>query len=151
MNRYLLFIAVAALVAGIAADSLCDHLQFHFGQGITEGLDQESYWYPDGSRKYDHNGQRYTVFGWRSGWKPVDMMLRIPALMYDGWHLMKILRWFFLATAMWAWGFYWYEPSTSYKHRIHIVQVLFTWIWFIAVFGLIVWIFHPLFFEGVYR
>ena len=148
MKQYLL-ICLGSLILAVAADDMCDHLVHHFNQGITNGLDRSSYWYPDWTRKYNEFGQRKTVFGLRTGWRPIDALLRVPAWVYDGWHLMKVIRVHLWITFVWAWGLFWAEGMR--RNRMDKMEVFYNWLFFNIVIGAIVWIVHPIFYEWLYK
>jgi hypothetical protein len=147
MNRYLFYIVVSSLGLALIANDVEDHLQFHFGSGLTSGLDRESYWYPDGSRKYDEFGNRKLIFG-RTGWKPIDYIQEMPAWCYDGWHLMKVFRQFLTGLVLWAWGYFWYNDR---RKILRIDEPIINGAVFMTIYGLLVYIFHAIFFDGVFK
>ena len=149
MNQYLSFIAITALMLGLIVNDVEDHLQFHFGQGLTSGLNHNSYWYPDGDRKYEDSGDfqqteplvRRTIFG-RSGWKPLDYVQQVPAWYYDGWHLMKLIRQILFGLVMWAFSNLYRKKKANLGHDL---------IGFILAYGLAVYVLHASFFDGVFK
>ena len=85
-------IAIVCLLIAFILNSYEDTLVHHYDISIFAEFGHDSYWYPDWTRKYE-NLETLERKGW---W-----IFIYPACFYDGWHLIKNIRYLFYFYCLW--------------------------------------------------
>ena len=92
MRPFYPLIAVICLLITFALNSYEDTLAHHYKISVFAELGEDSFWYPDWTRKY----KDVETLERKGFW-----FIAYPAWFYDGWHLIKVFRYLFLFYAFW--------------------------------------------------
>jgi len=87
-----LLLSIISFLLVIILNDVEDTLAHHYNRSVFwDEQGYESYWYPDWTRKYVEGDP---AKGRKKFW-----VFDIPALMFDGWHLTKAVRQYFMINA----------------------------------------------------
>jgi hypothetical protein len=132
---------MALWIGSIVLEDFENHLQFHYGQGITEGMDKDSYWYPDWTRKYVDGDPE-------QGLKKI-LGIPIPASVFDGWHLSKVVRQFFYFNILMIFALL--HMLTDPFHDLYWSDYFKGYVIILAGYAWIIYCTHLIFFETLFK
>ena len=89
LKKYL-FLSIFFLLFSMSIDDVQDTLVHHYDRSVFA---ENSFMYPDWTRKY--------VDGKVELGRKTFLGVTIPAAFFDGWHLLKLVRYLFIYFAVW--------------------------------------------------